>query len=90
MLRNPHSTPRRGSRRPCAATRRLNPARACYAVEPRRTCLEDAIGCLPSVANMWQQNVSGLDKADEKRKTQKAKRAENAESKRSVRCLSRR
>ena len=29
--------------------------------------LEDAIGCLPSVANMWQQNVSGLDKAGEKR-----------------------
>jgi len=39
---------------------------------------EDAIGCLPSVANMWQQNVIDFAKASEDRTTQKAKRAENA------------
>jgi hypothetical protein len=51
---------------------------------------EDAIGCLPSVANMWQQNVIDFAKASENRTAQKAKRAENAWSKRSIRCLSRR
>jgi len=39
---------------------------------------EDAIGCLPSVANMWQQNVIDFAKASENRTMQKAKRAENA------------
>jgi len=51
---------------------------------------EDAIGCLPSVANMWQQNVIDFATASENRTTQKPKRAKNAWSKRSVRCLSRR
>jgi hypothetical protein len=37
---------------------------------------EDAIGCLPSVANMWQQNVIDFAKASENRTAQKAKRAE--------------
>ena len=39
---------------------------------------EDAIGCLPSVANMWQQNVIDFARASENRTAQKAKRAENA------------
>ena len=39
---------------------------------------EDAIGCLPSVANMWQQNVIDSARAGEKRTTQKARRARNA------------
>ena len=51
---------------------------------------EDAIGCLPSVANMWQQNVIDLAKASENYAKQKAKRVGTASSTRSVRCLSRR
>jgi len=51
---------------------------------------EDAIGCLPSVADMWQQNVIDFARASENRTAKKAKRAKNASSKRSVRCLSRR
>jgi integrase len=39
---------------------------------------EDAIGCLPSVANMWQQNVIDFARASKKRPTQKVKRAKNA------------
>ena len=39
---------------------------------------EDAIGCLPSVANMWQRNVIDFARASEKRTTQEAKRATNA------------
>jgi len=39
---------------------------------------EDAIGCLPSVANMWQQNVIDFARASKKRPIQKAKRAKNA------------
>ncbi len=39
---------------------------------------EDAIGCLPSVANRWQQNVIDFARASDNRTTQKAKRAENA------------
>jgi hypothetical protein len=35
----------------------LKSARAYYTVKPWRTCLEDAIGCLPSVAHMWQLYV---------------------------------
>ncbi len=51
---------------------------------------EGAIGCLPSVANMWQQNVIDLAKASENYAKQKPKRAGTASSTRSVRCLSRR
>jgi len=51
---------------------------------------EDAIGCLPSVANMWRQNVIDFARASENRTKKEAKGAENAWSKRSVRCLSRR
>jgi hypothetical protein len=51
----------------------LKSARAYYTVKPWRTCLEDAIGCLPSVAHMWQRNVIDFDKANEKRTTQKSK-----------------
>ncbi len=39
---------------------------------------EDAIGCLPSVANMWQQNAIDFARASENRTTQQAKRAEHA------------
>ena len=67
-----------------------NPAQACHTVKPWRTGLEDAIGCLPSVANMWQQNVIDLAKASENYAKRKAKRAGTASSTRSVRCLSRR
>lgn len=39
---------------------------------------EDAIGCLPSVANMWRDNVVPIEKAGKKRHSKKAKGAENA------------
>ena len=55
------------------ATRPSNPARACHTVKPWRTSLEDAIGCLPSVANMWQQNVIDLAKASENHTKQRGR-----------------
>ena len=54
-------------------TWRSSPARACHTMKPWRTCLEDAIGCLPSVANMWQQSVIDFAKVSENRTTQKSK-----------------
>jgi hypothetical protein len=59
------------------AMRRSNPVWPCHTVMPWRTYLEDAIGYLPSVANMWQQTVIDLAKASENRTNQKANRAKN-------------
>ena len=39
---------------------------------------EDAIGCLPSVATMWQQNVIDFAKARENRAIETAIEAKNA------------